>query len=48
MNRAEYSGEKFLGFKDENLNLTVYSIYRTFEPDDDWIELYYGSRVGNG
>jgi hypothetical protein len=48
MNRADYSGEKFLGFKDANLNLTVYSIYRTFEPDDDWIELYYGSRVGNG
>lgn len=48
MNSADYHGEKLLGFKDANLNMTVYSIYRTFEPDNDWIELYYGSRVGNG
>lgn len=48
MNSADYHGEKLLGFKDANQNMTVYSIYRTFEPDNDWIELYYGSRVGNG
>ena len=48
INSAEYHGEKLLGFKDEQNNMTVFSIYRTFEPDNDWIELYYGARVGNG
>lgn len=48
MNSADYHGERYLGFKDDQGNRTDYSIYRTYEPDNDWIELYYGSRVGNG
>lgn len=47
MNSADYHGEKLLGFK-VGEDMIVYSIYRTYEPDNDWIELYYGSRVGNG
>ena len=43
MNLADYSGEKYL-----SINGNKYSIYRTFEPGADWIELYYGERVGNG
>ena len=43
MNRADYNGEKLL-----TINGQEFSIYRTYEPDADFIELYYGRRVGNG
>lgn len=43
MNLADYSGERYL-----SIDGNKYSIYRTFERDQDWIELYYGDRVGNG
>lgn len=43
MNLAEYGGQKLL-----SINGQEYSIYRTFTPDLDWIELYFGERVGNG
>ena len=43
MNQIEYNGEKLL-----SINGQEFSIYRTYEPDADWIELYYGRRVGNG
>ena len=43
MNRVEYGGQKLL-----SINGQEFSIYRTYEADADWIELYYGRRVGNG
>lgn len=43
MNVADYNGEKLL-----SINGQEFSIYRTYERDADWIELYYGRRVGNG
>ena len=43
MNQIEYNGEKL-----RSINGQEFSIYRTYEPDADWIELYYGRRVGNG
>ena len=43
MNIAEYGGQKILSVDGQK-----YTIYRTYERDADWIELYYGERVGNG
>lgn len=42
MNSADYSGQKIL-----ELNGEEYTIYRIYEKDIDWIEIYYGKRVGN-
>lgn len=41
MNAAEYRGEVFIEISGHE-----YSIYRTYEKDVDWIEIYYGKRVG--
>ena len=43
MSRADYNGERLL-----SINGQEFSIYRTFEASADFIELYYGRRVGNG
>lgn len=41
MNAAEYRGEILI-----EISGREYSIYRTYEKEDDWIEIYYGKRVG--
>ena len=43
MNSVEYSGQTLL-----SLNGKPYTIYRTYEPGPDKIELHYGERIGNG
>lgn len=43
MSRADYGGQRLLSIDGQE-----FSIYRVFERDADWIELYYGERVGNG
>ena len=43
MNIADYSGEDTL-----SINGKPYTIYRTYEPGPDKIELHYGEMVGNG
>ena len=42
MNSAEYKGETLIEIRGHE-----YTIYRTYENDFDWIEVYYGKRVGN-
>lgn len=41
MNTADYKGQKTIKISGDN-----FTIYRTYEKDSDWIELYYGERVG--
>lgn len=42
MNAAEYKGESLIVIRGQE-----YTIYRTYESDLDWIEIYFGKRVGD-
>jgi len=42
MNIADYNGQKTILIGGDK-----FTIYRTYAREDDWIELYYGERVGD-